>query len=283
MPMDKPHPAQDWAHYLSHRQHGVELLRAHFLHHQFERHSHAEFSIGVTHSGVQSFHARGGLHHSQPGNVVAFNPDVAHDGMAGHETGFGYQMVYLQADVVTAWCQEYFADGQLRYVNAPLFDDAASAAQLQAAFAAMQQPQESLRAHNLLADGVLQLLSRHGGQQHAKRVHHEFPAWVRRVQDYLHSHYAQDITADELAVLAGVSRIHLNRVFTQATGSPPHSYLNTIRIHQAKQRLKAGDSAIEVAYESGFADQSHMIRRFKGALGITPKQWQKMQVSARAS
>jgi AraC-like DNA-binding protein len=265
----------DWAHYAPHALEGVQLLQAHFLSHKFERHSHAEFSIGVTHSGVQSFCARGSLHHSQPSNIVAFNPEVAHDGMAGHESGFGYQMLYVAEDVVAAWCKDYFADGALRYVNAPLLQDAACAKQLQSAFAALQQAQESLRAQNLLASSVLRLLSSHGCSSPAQSLHSDTPAWVHKVQDYLQAHYATDITADALAGIAGVSRIHLNRVFTHATGTPPHAYLNTIRIRHAQQHLRLGEAAIDVASICGFADQSHMIRRFKGSLGMTPKQWLK--------
>ncbi len=266
----------DWAHYVPNALQGVQLLQAHFLAHKFERHSHAEFSIGVTHSGVQSFCARGSVHHSQPSNIVAFNPEVAHDGMAGHESGFGYQMVYVQQEVLTAWCKEYFADRAVRYVSQPLLEDAACAAQLQNAFAAISQAQESLRAQNLLARSVLHLLSRHGSAKSAQSLHADTPGWVIKVQDYLQAHYANDITADELAAIAGVSRIHLNRVFHQATGSPPHAYLNGVRIRHAQQQLQAGGSAINVASNCGFADQSHMIRRFKGSLGITPKQWQKL-------
>jgi AraC-like DNA-binding protein len=273
--------ADDWARYIPNALQGVQLLQAHFLNHKFERHSHAEFSFGVTHSGVQSFSARGSLHHSQPGNIVAFNPEVAHDGMAGHESGFGYQMVYVPQEVVADWCTDYFADRALRYVNQPQIDDIESAKLLQNAFSAMAQSQESLRAQSLLAGSIMHLLSRHGGLSAAQSLHSETPPWIVRVKDYIQAHYCHDITADELATIAGVSRIHLNRVFTQITGSPPHAYLNTLRIRHAQLRLLAGDSAINVASDCGFADQSHMIRRFKGSLGITPKQWQMIHAAKR--
>ncbi len=271
--------ASDWARYIPNALAGVQLLQAHFLAHKFERHSHAEFSIGVTHSGVQSYRARGSLHHSQPGQIVAFNPEVAHDGMAGHDSGFGYQMVYVPQEVVVDWCKDYFADRALRYVNQPKIDDVICAQHLQSAFLAMAQSQESLRAQSLLASSVIHLLSRHGSTGAVQSLHSETPPWIAQVQDYIQAHYTQDITADELAHIAGVSRIHLNRVFTQATGSPPHAYLNTLRIRHAQQRLSAGDSAANVASDCGFADQSHMIRRFKGSLGITPKQWQKIHTT----
>jgi AraC-like DNA-binding protein len=266
----------DWAHYTSHSKLGVRLLDAHFLTHKFERHSHSEFSIGVTHSGVQSFRAIGAVHHSQPQNIMVFNPDVAHDGMAGHATGFGYQMIYIEPELVASWCHDYFADHAMRYIRQPLTQDVDCSTKLHQAFIALQQPQESLRAHNLLSQSVLQLLSRHGDSGNAQALFHDKPAWIRKAQDYMQAHYARDVTADEMAAVAGVSRIHFNRVFTQAIGTPPHVYLNNIRVRHAQRLLGQGQSAIDVANHVGFADQSHLIRRFKGYLGLTPKQWQRL-------
>jgi AraC-like DNA-binding protein len=270
------HKSADWARYTSHPKIGIRLLNAHFLTHKFERHSHSEFSIGVTHSGVQSFHARGTVHHSQPQNIIVFNPEVAHDGMAGHATGFGYQMVYLEPELIASWCHDYFADHAMRYARQPLMQDTACSAQLHQAFVALHQPQENLRAYDLLSQSVLQLLSRHGEAGNAQGLFHDIPRWIRTAQDYMQAHYAEDVTAEDLATTAGVSRIHFNRVFTQAIGRPAHVYLNTIRIRHAQQLLRQGQSATTVAATVGFADQSHLIRRFKGYLGITPKQWQRL-------
>jgi AraC-like DNA-binding protein len=276
MALSSTHKSADWARYTSHSNIGVRLLDAHFLTHKFERHSHPEFSIGVTHSGVQSFHARGTVHHSQPQNIMVFNPEVAHDGMAGHASGFGYQMAYLEPELIASWCRDYFADHAMRYVRQPLMQDTACSAQLHQAFVALQQPQESLRAHNLLSQSVLQLLSRHGEIGDAQTLFHDTPAWIRTAQDYMQAHYAEDVTANDLAAIAAVSRIHFNRVFTQAVGTPPHVYLNTIRIRHAQRLLRQGQSAVDVAASVGFADQSHLIRRFKGYLGLTPKQWRSL-------
>lgn len=82
MALPSTQTSADWARYISHSNIGVRMLDAHFLTHKFERHSHSEFSIGVTHSGVQIFHARGVVQHSRPHNIMVFNPDVAHDAMA---------------------------------------------------------------------------------------------------------------------------------------------------------------------------------------------------------
>jgi hypothetical protein len=190
MAVSSTHTSVDWARYTPHSKIGVQLLEAHFLAHRFERHSHSEFSIGVTHSGVQSFHARGSAYHSQPKNIMVFNPDVVHDGMAGHATGFGYQMVYIEPELIASWCRDYFADHAMRYVRQPLMQDADCSAMLHEAFIALKQPQESLRAYTLLSQSVLQLLSRHGNTGDARALFRDTPAWIRTAQDYMQMHYS---------------------------------------------------------------------------------------------
>ena len=46
-----------------------------------------------------------------------------------------------------------------------------------------------------------------------------------------------------------------------------------MRIAQAQSLIRHGMSLATVALECGFADQSHLTRRFKGSVGVTPSQW----------
>lgn len=94
-----------------------------------------------------------------------------------------------------------------------------------------------------------------------------------RVRDYLHAHYCENVTVQDLAPVAGLSRVHLTRAFTQRFGAPPHLYLNAVRLRQAQAAMLAGTPLAEVAAACGFADQSHFTRRFKGSVGTPPAQW----------
>nr|WP_081983984.1 AraC family transcriptional regulator [Massilia sp. JS1662] len=58
---------------------------------------------------------------------------------------------------------------------------------------------------------------------------------------------------------------------------PPHVYLNAVRIAQAQALIRLGTPLAAVALECGFADQSHLTRRFKGSVGATPSAWQRMR------
>ncbi len=99
------------------------------------------------------------------------------------------------------------------------------------------------------------------------------PTAVARALDYLEANYATAITLDDLAAHVHFSPFHLLRVFKQAIGLPPHAFLVGVRVRRAKELLALGVPPAEVAQRVGFADQSHLYRHFKRALGITPGQY----------
>jgi hypothetical protein len=71
------------------------------------------------------------------------------------------------------------------------------------------------------------------------------------------------------------------RTFTRQIGLPPHAYLNQVRVNRAKQLLANGEPIALVAYETGFADQSHLTRHFKRLFGLTPGQYSMRQERSR--
>jgi len=264
----------DWIRYRPTGVHGVTLMRAHFTDYTFERHSHPEFAIGLTYSGVQTFNCQGTRQTSAPGNVIFLNPDQAHDGLRGKTDSYDYSMLYVEPDVMTVLRERaagvlpasYFRDA---VVHAP-----EAAKQLHNAIEATGQAQEALRAESLLLNAFMGLLLRFGERQAAAR-----PPMLaglgrlQRVRDYMRAHASNDISIGELAREAGVSRVYLSRAFEKQFGVPPHVYLNAVRLANARQLLLSGMSLATVAVTAGFADQSHFTRRFKGAVGLSPGTW----------
>ncbi|CAA9481240.1 MAG: Transcriptional regulator, AraC family [uncultured Rubrobacteraceae bacterium] len=51
---------------------------------------------------------------------------------------------------------------------------------------------------------------------------------------------------------------------------PPHAYQTQARLDRARSLLLRGWPPARVARETGFADQSHLTRRFKRLVGVTP-------------
>jgi AraC family transcriptional regulator len=102
------------------------------------------------------------------------------------------------------------------------------------------------------------------------------PSRLRRVEEFLMAHLADDIGLDTLAVIADLSPKHFARAFRQSTGMPPHRWLIERRIERAKALLRAADPCLaEIALACGFADQSHFTATFRKMVGTTPGLFQK--------
>ena len=99
------------------------------------------------------------------------------------------------------------------------------------------------------------------------------PPQTGRARQYLDESYVRDVSLSELATACGSSPLHLACGFTARFGLPPHAYLNNLRVTHAKRMIRAGARLAEVAYAVGYCDQSHLNRRFKRIVGVTPSQY----------
>jgi AraC-like DNA-binding protein len=94
---------------------------------------------------------------------------------------------------------------------------------------------------------------------------------IRRVQEYMKAHLGEGIDLTMLAGVAGLSVHHFARQFKQTLGVTPHHYLLQKRVERAQEMLALTDLSLsEIAYATGFADQSHLARHFRYMLGTTP-------------
>jgi len=77
---------------------------------------------------------------------------------------------------------------------------------------------------------------------------------------------------DDVTARFGLSARSLQRLFQRYVGVSPKWVLQRYRLHEAAARLAEGTSGTwaEVAAELGYFDQSHFIRDFTRAVGMTP-------------
>lgn len=268
-------PRGEWTQFRIVPELGIELLHAHYRQHSYERHCHDTYAIGVTERGVQAFTYRGGAHASTRGTVIVLNPDEPHDGHAVAPEGFVYRMLYIRPALVGRLLEEVWERPvALPFAPAPLLRDRALARAVAALHRGLARGLPALERDALLDTMLLRLATHHadGGYRLPPLRAHQHGA-LRGVRDYLHATLAEDVTADELARVAGLSRFHLTRLFRRAHGLPLHAYRLQLRLAEAKRLLARGERPAEVAACVGFADQSHLNKRFRGAFGITPAQF----------
>lgn len=253
------------------------LLRATYITHSFARHMHEDFPLGVIERGALGFYYRGEHVVAPVGSINLANPGEAHTGEAAIEAGWTYRMFYFDLDLVKRIAAELAGKPQdIPFFQRGVIDDPELARFIQQTHILLEQsdlPQldREIEILNILTCLILQHADVRPVVPSVGREHQA----VKRAREYIHAHYPENIALDDLARVAYLSPFHLTRVFHDEVGLPPHAYLTQVRINHAKTLLARGYPINEVAFDVGFVDQSHLHRRFKRIVGMTPGQYRK--------
>jgi AraC-like DNA-binding protein len=246
---------------------GVEALHARFVEHRYVPHSHPTWTVAVVHHGAARFEVDATEQRADRGELFVLEPEAVHTGMAAVPEGWAYKVLYLDPALLHEWDER---DGPApRAARWVVFRDRALRDRL-------------LRMHAALASGArgLELDESVVGAVDALRPHlrpgppaaHTRPehAAVRRARAYLLEHWDQPVPLAEVSAAAGLSRFELVRRFREQTGLTPHAFQTNARIERARTMLSAGEPIARVAAACGFADQPHLTRVFRRAVGVTP-------------
>jgi len=98
------------------------------------------------------------------------------------------------------------------------------------------------------------------------------PAWLLEVWKRMRENSAGSPSTGHLARTVGVSREHLSREFRRHYGSSVSAFARYRRLARACWLITTTSWPLaEIAYVSGFSDQSHMTRLLIAFLQITPR------------
>ena len=102
------------------------------------------------------------------------------------------------------------------------------------------------------------------------------PRWLGLLLDYLDDTFEQEWSLRNMASEMGVHPVYLCRTFSEYFDCTLGEYIRKQRVLRGLQLLAIGDSTLaEIAFQSGFADQSHFTRAFRNHFGITPGEWRR--------
>jgi transcriptional regulator GlxA family with amidase domain len=167
----------------------------------------------------------------------------------------------------------HYPDRALPYFPSVLVFDRSTVARFLRLHRSFETPVSSLERETRLRDFLAALTAEFSETRPAVPSYQLEKQAVDRVCDFLRANYAENVSLAQLAELANLSTYHFSRVFTAQCGIPPHEFLVQLRLAHAKQFLREGVGIALVAFQTGFADQSHLTRHFKRMFGVTPGQY----------
>lgn len=93
---------------------------------------------------------------------------------------------------------------------------------------------------------------------------------------YIEQHYTEDVSLEDLAHSANVSKSECLRCFKLSMQTTPYKYLVEYRLSKAAAMLKNSDDAIEhIAASVGFHQVSHFGKCFREKTGMSPREYRK--------
>lgn len=130
----------------------------------------------------------------------------------------------------------------------------------------VQQPFE-----NLLAAALSQLLK---NKTTGKK---KIPAWAKELKEIIQDHIDTNLSLKEISQNLDIHPSYLSREFSKYFDNLSFGeYIRRQRIEKAKELIGAGlYSLTEIAYLTGFSDQSHFTRIFKKHTGENPSVYKK--------
>lgn len=235
---------------------GTDLVAAYLEASEGPSHVHEEWQFGVLETASKLSLGAFSRCNASPEDVTIVPPYQVHSerGIAGEAPK--WRMLYVTAAMVN----QVYGRGAPR-VRRPVVTDPVAAAELRDLL--WRSGDGSLAD---VGQWLNRFLERHAeGAAVSQRA-----STVERARAYLEQHPTQPVTLMEMGAIVGVTPAHLVRSFSRVVGLPPQSYHAQVRLARARRLLAEGKPATWVAYECGFADQSHLSRRFKECHGVTP-------------
>ncbi len=105
---------------------------------------------------------------------------------------------------------------------------------------------------------------------------------LARVIDFMAAHFADPITLDQLANVAGISKYHFVRLFRERVGQTPLRHLSDLRLAAASRMLVTTGLRIgEIAMNCGYSSASVFATAFKARHGLSAAQYRARYGSGR--
>jgi AraC family transcriptional regulator len=104
----------------------------------------------------------------------------------------------------------------------------------------------------------------------------------RNVIDLIRSRISEDISLADMAAVTGLSVTHFSHIFKKSMGESPHQFVLQQRVEYAKELLLSLNlRMIDIALACGFKTQQHFARIFRKVCGLSPTEYQRLNLGKR--
>jgi AraC-like DNA-binding protein len=250
----------------------AELLRGRFIDYAYDVHTHDKACFSLLVRGAIRIKMRGSEFTARAGDLYAIDAEEPHAGWPIDGGGWSLRTLYVelsQLRLLLGGGQD--ASSKIPALAGPIIQDPQLANLFQEVHVGSEAQGPALKRDETYLSFIERLFERHTRQGgHVDEPGLKEERAIRLARDFLDHHLEDRVHLADIASAAGLPPFRLFRAFELATGMSPHTYQRQARIRFATGLIRLGHPLGDVAAASGFADQAHLTRSFRRALGVTP-------------
>lgn len=246
----------------------IEAYRFEGIIQPFPNHFHEYYVIGFVEDGERFLSCKNREYTIKKGNIVLFNPGDNHACVQSDDGTLDYRGINITKEVMLDLAEEVTGRRELPgFSENVIFNEEVICCLHPLHEMIMKGSCEFGKEENLLL--LISLLIGRYSQPFESCIP-ECREEIEKACAFMEQHFADRIYLDQICRHVGLSRSTLLRAFTKSKGVTPYSYLENIRIGEAKKLLEQGVPPIEAAMQTGFSDQSHFSNYFNRFIGLAP-------------
>jgi len=246
----------------------IEAYRFEGIAQPFPNHFHEHYVIGLVEDGERCLSCKNKKYNIKKDNIILFNPADNHACVDIDNRTFNYRGFNISKNVMLDLAQEITGKLNLPgFLKNVIYDDEIVCYFRQLHEMVMNDVSNLGKEENLLF--LISALIQNYGQPFENCIP-KCRQEIEKACDFIKQHFNERIYLDQICRYSGLSKSTLLRAFTESKGITPYRYLETIRINEAKSLLEKGVQPIEVAFQTGFSDQSHFTNYFNSFIGVAP-------------
>lgn len=255
---------------------GVELLTCSKVTFDFPAHFHQAYCIWFNRSGGEQYFHRGFADILQPIDFSIVAPGEVHANRTLDNLARSLMTFYVQPAKLQSLVRQLGGKTSASVCfKTGFYRDPECLESLTNLFSVLHQSTSLLERESALLEAFFLLATRHSTAIVEQPTIGNERTRVHKVMEFFLENLDDNVSIGDLARRFNCTPFHLIRFFKKESGLTPYACLLRLRLERVRELISQGRSIVDIALETGFADQSHLTRHFKTLYGITPGQFKR--------
>ncbi|MGL4772982.1 MAG: AraC family transcriptional regulator [Clostridium sp.] len=239
---------------------GIEIKRCSLTEQSYKEHLHEELSIGFIEDGETVVCFNGEEYSFSKGEGIIIPPFVSHICKPKDINNWKFVMMYIDSS---------YYEGQINSLK-PRKLTGTGLTKLNDLVRSMSVEYDNFHVENKLIEFLSSYIFMEEKIDEICQLN-----TIEKIYNHIKANFLEDITLESLETSFNLNKFSIIRGFKSTYNITPSSFQLQLKVAYAKGLLGKGMNVLDVCSEVGFYDQSHFIREFKKAHGITPLKYQR--------